>query len=51
MFYLYADDQLLYNPLSENRMVFSPKLTLEMGKAGSLTFSLPPTNLLYGKWD
>lgn len=49
MFYLYADDQLLYNPLSENRMVFSPKLTLEMGKAGSLAFSLPPTNLLYDK--
>ena len=47
MFYIYADGDLLYYPLNENRTVIEPKLTLEVGKAGSLQFGLLPSNALY----
>ena len=48
MFYIYADGAALHYPLNDALRVLSPKLTLEIGKAGSLTFRLPPTNTLYG---
>ena len=47
MFYIYADGEALYYPLTDDLMVLSPTLTLEMGKAGSLTFRIPPTNKRY----
>lgn len=47
MFYIYIDGQLLNQPLEESLIAFSPRLILEMGKAGSLEFSLPQTNSLY----
>lgn len=47
MFYIYIDGQLLNQPLEESLIAFSPRLTLEMGKAGSLEFSLPQTNSFY----
>lgn len=49
MYTIYADDKLLFAPhLSrEGCGVFSPKLTLELNKAGSLEFVLPPDNHLY----
>lgn len=49
MFYIYADDQLILNPLDKNRCVIQPRLTLEIGKAGGLEFSLPPNNVYYNK--
>lgn len=49
MFYIYADGELLYNPASENRLLLKPALTLEMGKAGSLSFDVPPSNYLYDR--
>ena len=49
MFYIYADGELLYNPASENRLLLKPALTLEMGKAGSLSFDVPPTHFLYDR--
>lgn len=47
MFYIYINGQLLNQPLEESLIAFSPRLTLEMGKAGSLEFSLPQTNSFY----
>lgn len=47
MFYIYADGQPLSYPLDDESVVLAPKLTLEMGKAGALEFSLPPSNRLY----
>lgn len=49
MFYIYADDQLILNPLDKNRCVIQPRLTMEIGKAGGLEFSLPPNNIYYSK--
>ena len=41
MFHLYANGKLISSPLDEERIVLQPRLTLEMGKAGSLQFRLP----------
>ena len=49
MFYIYADGKLIYQPLDRQLVVFSPRLSLEMGKAGTLEFSIPPTNKYYGE--
>lgn len=51
MYTIYADGNALYSPhlVSEGYGVFSPKLTLEVNKAGSLTFVLPPNNVMYDK--
>ena len=49
MYTIYADGKLLYAPhlFHEGCGVFSPKLTVELGKAGSLEFVMPPNNMLY----
>lgn len=47
MFYIYADGEALHYPLTDDLTVLSPQLTLETGKAGSLTFRMPPTNKRY----
>lgn len=47
MFYVYADGESLWFPLDDQRVILNPRLTLEMGKAGSFQFSLPPSNSLY----
>ena len=49
MFYLYADGKLISQPLEDSMIVLSPRLTLELGKAGSFEFSMPPTNAYYGE--
>ena len=49
MFYLYADGKLISRPLEDSLIVLSPRLTLELGKAGSFEFSMPPTNAYYGE--
>lgn len=51
MFMIYADDKLVYQPGTENLQVLSPKLTVEIGKAGSLDFSVPPTNPRYNEFQ
>lgn len=48
MFYIYADGKLLFHPQDSSLIVTEPKLSLEVGKAGSLQFNLPPTNQFYG---
>lgn len=47
MFYIYADGQSIYQPPEEDCTLISPRLTLEIGKAGSLEFSVPPTHKFY----
>lgn len=49
MYTIYADGKLLYAPhLSrEGCGVFSPKLTVELNKAGSCEFVVPPNNVMY----
>ena len=49
MFIIKADGKTLYAPhlFHEGCGVISPKLTVELNKAGSLEYTLPPTNNLY----
>jgi phage minor structural protein len=46
---IYADGKPLYVPslFHEGCGVFSPKLTVELNKSGSLEFTMPPNNGLY----
>ena len=50
MYRIYADDVLFYDTnlsYDEDYYVISPKLTMELNKAGSLEFILPPSNVVY----
>lgn len=47
MFYIYADGKSIFQPMDNNLSLFAPKLTLEMGKAGALSFQIPPSNRYY----
>lgn len=50
MYTIHADGELLFSTLSENveSIVLSPKVTLDINKAGSLSLVLPPGNNLHG---
>ena len=41
MFQIFAGDSLVYEPGDSDLVLLTPKLTLEMGKAGSLEFTVP----------
>lgn len=49
MYTIYSDGILLYTPhLSDaGQGVFSPQLTVELNRAGSLSFTMPPDNVMY----
>lgn len=49
MFTIYADNKPLYVPTltGSGYGVFSPRLAVELSKAGSLEFTLPPSNVMY----
>lgn len=47
MFYIYLGNDLMYEPSIEELAVFNPRVTLEMGKAGSLEFDIPQSNPYY----
>lgn len=51
MYSIYSDDELVYAPnaVGLGYAVTSPKVTMEVNKAGSLEFSVPPTNPAYSK--
>lgn len=51
MYTIHADGQLLFDSLSEDvqSIALSPKLSLDVNKAGSLSFVLPPGNALHGQ--
>lgn len=51
MFYIYAGGESIYKPLDDQLVLFSPKLTLEIGKAGSLEFDIPPQNPYYDRMN
>lgn len=50
MFTIKADGRVLYNPalFDEKFQVVNPELTLEVNKAGSLSFTMPPCNAMWG---
>lgn len=50
MFTIKADGRELYNPalFDEKFQVINPELTLEVNKAGSLSFTMPPCNVMWG---
>lgn len=49
MYTIYADGEALYSPhlVNDGYGVISPKLTVELNKSGSLSFILPPSNVMY----
>ena len=49
MYSIYADGKIIHTPnlTNEGYGVFSPRLTVELNKAGSLEFTLPPNNAMY----
>ena len=51
MYTIHADGKLLFDSFSENlqHIVLSPKLLLDINKAGSLSLVLPPGNGLHGQ--
>lgn len=49
MFHVYANGTEIYNPQDEDMLLLSPHLILEMGKAGSLEFSIPANNIYYDR--
>lgn len=51
MYTIHADGELLYSTASEavESIVLSPRLTLDVEKAGSLSFTVPPGNSLHKK--
>lgn len=51
MFYIYANGVSIYDPTKEDMQLISPKLVLELGKAGSLEFGVPPTNSYYNQFQ
>lgn len=46
-YYIYADDELLYNTYDEDHIVINPRLRLKLNNTDELTFTLPPGNALY----
>lgn len=50
MYSIYVDGQLLYNTAvtEDDKIILSPKLSLDVNAAGSLTFVLPPGNWMHG---
>ena len=53
MYAIYSDGDLLYAPNMTNLgyICTSPKLTMELNKAGSLEFTLPATNPSYNAYS
>ena len=49
MYQITCDNKIIYDVRLENRIVLSPKLILEVGKNGTLTFILPPQNECYNE--
>lgn len=49
MFYISINGKQIYRPLDDLLVLFNPKLTLEIGKAGSLEFDIPQVNPFYDR--
>lgn len=50
MYAIYADGNPIYAPniVNQGYAISNPKMTIELNKAGSLDFIIPPTNPMYG---
>ena len=48
MYKIYADNRVIYNPLTGDYCITEGKLNLEVNKAGSLEFTIPESNPHYG---
>ena len=49
MYKIYCDEHLLYNGVSEKYKIFNPKVTLELNKVGSFTFTIYPNHPNFDK--
>lgn len=49
MYQIACDNKIIHDVRLENRIVLSPRLNLETGKNGTLTFTLPPQNDCYNE--
>ena len=49
MFYIYANGNMIYHLANPELYLNQPKLTLEMGKAGSLEFGIMPDHAYYDR--
>ena len=47
MYQITCDNKIIHEVRLENRIVLSPKLDLEVGKNGTLSFTVPPQNECY----
>lgn len=53
MYAVYCDGELIYAPnlVNEGYSAISAKLTLELNKAGSLEITIPPTSVVYNRFQ
>ena len=49
MYRIYADNELIYNPLIENYAILDGKLNMSLNSVGTLTFTIPKSNPSYGR--
>lgn len=49
MYKIYCDDELLYDNIHEDLKIFDPKLTLELNKVGSFTFTIYRNHPMYAR--
>lgn len=47
MYDVYANGESIYDPTNSSLYLFSPKVKVEFGKAGSFEFVIPPSNVYY----
>lgn len=51
MFSICIDGKSVYQPIDRRHVLLAPKVTLERGKAGSLTFRIPPSHPEYNSFQ
>lgn len=49
MYKVYCDNELIYDPKSEDLSIINPKVDIEVNKAGSFDFIITPNHPSYGK--
>lgn len=51
MLNVYLDGKSIYQPTDDTLVILSPRLTLEMGKAGSFSFQVPANHQYYNRFN
>lgn len=49
MYRIYADNELIYNPLIEDYTILDGKLNMSLNSVGTLIFTIPKSNPSYGR--